>query len=236
MDPNLRLILHNWTQWTRSFSFPSFLLYRFILSLSKACVNDHLISFGLLLFFPFLFLLLSSLLSTLSSFIQEDNEHTSVDYHIKNTTGFQLSVQKEKNVRHFPIPSVSFLLSLSPSCLLLEPLRFPCLFFLPPFLVSFRSSFFLLFFFFLLVHPFSFLLLSPHNLAVVASHTPSNNNNNHPPPLSPHPTILSRITKRLSDTISEMTATTNPRARNFNVGEQYEILDVVGEGAYGIVW
>jgi len=33
-----------------------------------------------------------------------------------------------------------------------------------------------------------------------------------------------------------MTATTNPRARNFNAGEQYEILDVVGEGAYGIVW
>ncbi|KAI8597791.1 kinase-like domain-containing protein [Dissophora ornata] len=55
-------------------------------------------------------------------------------------------------------------------------------------------------------------------------------------PLIPSlPIILSRITKRLSDTISEMTATTNPRARNFNAGDQYQILDVVGEGAYGIV-
>ena len=26
------------------------------------------------------------------------------------------------------------------------------------------------------------------------------------------------------------------RKLNFNVGENYEVLDVVGEGAYGVVW
>ena len=26
------------------------------------------------------------------------------------------------------------------------------------------------------------------------------------------------------------------RKPNFNVGENYEVLDVVGEGAYGVVW
>lgn len=26
------------------------------------------------------------------------------------------------------------------------------------------------------------------------------------------------------------------RLRQFNAGDQYEIVDVVGEGAYGIVW
>jgi hypothetical protein len=27
-----------------------------------------------------------------------------------------------------------------------------------------------------------------------------------------------------------------PRNKKFNVGDDYEVLDMVGEGAYGVVW
>jgi hypothetical protein len=33
-----------------------------------------------------------------------------------------------------------------------------------------------------------------------------------------------------------MEHTTDPRVGNFAIGRHYQLLDVIGEGAYGIVW
>jgi hypothetical protein len=42
------------------------------------------------------------------------------------------------------------------------------------------------------------------------------------------------VTKEGKDLIDEMSSRSH-RKINFNVSDQYEIIDVIGEGAYGVV-